>query len=130
MAVMISLDSSVLIDFFRLRDKKRSLYQMLHKEHNEFAISAIAKYEVVIGAKRDELDTWADEFKNMTFLETNDDVVLAAREIYMQLKRDNKLIEARDIIIAATAIVYRMPLATLNHNHFSRIDGLDIITLN
>ena len=34
------------------------------------------------------------------------------------------LIEFRDILIGATAILYNIPIATLNIKHFERIDNL------
>ena len=50
-----------------------------------------------------------------------------ARMIYRQLKRENKLIDIADILIAATAMVNDFPLATFNRNHFERIRGLRIV---
>ena len=37
------------------------------------------------------------------------------------------LIEFRDILIASSAIAQNIPLATLNHKHFNRIDDLNIL---
>jgi tRNA(fMet)-specific endonuclease VapC len=127
MATMISLDSSVLIDFFRSKNKGKTLYRKLRDEGYEFAISAIAKYVVVIGVNEEHRADWVEEFKNIKFLDITDDIVWEAREVYFKLKRDNKLIEVRDIIIAATAITYEIQLATLNRKHFERIEGLNII---
>ncbi len=41
---------------------------------------------------------------------------------------DILVIEMRDIFIGATAVVYDMPLATLNKEHFERIEKLQLIT--
>ena len=40
------------------------------------------------------------------------------------LARDNQSLA--DLAIAATAIVYKTPLATLNAKHFSSLKGLDL----
>ena len=43
------------------------------------------------------------------------------------LARDNQsLADLADLAIAATAIVYKTPLATLNAKHFSSLKGLDL----
>jgi tRNA(fMet)-specific endonuclease VapC len=51
-------------------------------------------------------------------------------EIYHSLRLKNKMIEFRDIFIAATAIVHDLPILTHNAKHFERIDGLEIVRLN
>ena len=48
-------------------------------------------------------------------------------EIYHQLRQVNKMIEFRDIFIAATALVYNLPVKTLNKKHFARISGLSAV---
>ena len=50
-----------------------------------------------------------------------------ASSIAKKLKAENKIIEFRDIFIAATAIANNMPLTTLNIKHFNRIDDLELI---
>jgi predicted nucleic acid-binding protein len=47
--------------------------------------------------------------------------------IYQELKAKNKLIEIPDILIAATALVNNIPLATINKKHFNRINGLHLL---
>jgi len=56
------------------------------------------------------------------------DVAQSAAAIYRQMKQVNQLIEVRDIFIGATALVHSLPLMTLNQNHFSRINGLQLST--
>ena len=43
------------------------------------------------------------------------------------LKRQRKLIGIADLFIAATAVHYSLPLATLNVRHFERIEELQIM---
>ncbi len=50
-----------------------------------------------------------------------------ASDIAKKLKTVNKIIEFRDIFIAATAIANNMPLSTLNVKHFKRIDDLELL---
>ena len=46
--------------------------------------------------------------------------------IYQELKKENKVIEFRDIFIAATALVHDMPVLTSNKKHFTRVKGLKL----
>ena len=52
-----------------------------------------------------------------------------AAEIYQILRRENKIIEFRDIFIAATAIFHEFSLATLNQKHFQRIPDLKLFSV-
>lgn len=45
----------------------------------------------------------------------------------LYLKRQNQLIGVPDIFIAATAFENKLPIATLNTGHFSRVDNLELI---
>jgi len=57
----------------------------------------------------------------------DENVSLQAGEIYHFLRRTNKMIEFRDIFIAATCINYNLPLKTLNKKHFQRIKNLRLV---
>jgi tRNA(fMet)-specific endonuclease VapC len=46
------------------------------------------------------------------------------------LKQKSKLIEIPDLFIGATAKAHSLKLATLNERHFSRIEGLELISIN
>ena len=59
-------------------------------------------------------------------LSFNSNVADVASDIAKKLKAKNKIIEFRDIFIAATAIANDMPLSTLNIKHFERIDDLEL----
>jgi len=60
-------------------------------------------------------------------LSFNSHVADVASDIAKKLRTKNKIIEFRDIFIAATAIANDMPLSTLNIKHFERIDDLELI---
>lgn len=65
--------------------------------------------------------------EDLLILPFDDRVAAKSGEIYHQLKKENKMIEFRDIFIAATCIIYQMPLKTLNTKHFERISGITIL---
>jgi len=124
---MILLDSSVLIDLFRKKDKTKSYFFDILSEENNFAISTITQYEIGIGNKVSSSDFWNDLYNKLTILSFDQSCSNEAIEIYAILKRQNKLIDLADLLIGATAKNYQIPLATLNKKHFQRIEGLQLI---
>ena len=61
-----------------------------------------------------------------TVLPYNEDVCY--RFGWIRHQRRNKPISVPDALIAATALVYELPLVTHNARDFEGIDGLDVIT--
>ena len=53
--------------------------------------------------------------------------IFGTGEIYLSLKSENKLIEIKDLFIAATALSHSLPLMTLNVKHFDLIEELRIL---
>jgi predicted nucleic acid-binding protein len=43
------------------------------------------------------------------------------------LRSSNELLPPPDLFIAATAMVHKLPLATLNIKHFERVSGLVLL---
>ena len=125
---IICLDTSVLIDFYRKKDKSKSLFFKLAEKYLFFAISAITEYELFIGNSQEKNIFWNDFFSRVVVLPFDTEAVKHAVEIYKQLKQENNLIDIPDIMIAGTVLQNNMPLATLNKKHFERINGLTIIT--
>ena len=70
---------------------------------------------------------WNNLFDSVSILPFDINCSLEAVKIYKQLRDSNKIIDLADILIAATAISNKIPIATLNIEHFSRINGLIII---
>ena len=94
-------------------------------------LSVISIFELYNGAttqeKKQEIITLSQEIEVIDFtIET----AKMASEIYHDLRRKNKLIEFRDILIASTAVQFDIKIATINRKHFERIANLDIINLN
>ena len=123
---VITLDSSVLISYYRSNDKKNSFLFELAGKYS-FAISAIVKYEVFKGNKNQD-PFWTDLLSNIPVLPFDDSCSAAAAAIYLDLKKRSKLIPTDDILIAATAISNDLPLATINVKDFSRIKNLNLLT--
>ncbi|GAB3655445.1 type II toxin-antitoxin system VapC family toxin [Echinicola sediminis] len=110
----------------RAKDKtKTRLYDIYEEER--LSVSTVTLFELLAGAntpqKREEIFLITDPIQKLDF---TDAVALNAAEIYRQLKRNNRLIEFRDIFIAATCIVHDETLLTFNKKHFNRIKDLKI----
>jgi predicted nucleic acid-binding protein len=121
------VDACVFIEHWRSKNKDDSLLTKLHRQKRKLYVSAIAKYEVLAGANDDDMHKWHRLFDNVTVLAFDDVTIDFAQMIYRQLKRENKLINTTDILIAASAMVDDIPLATLNRKHFERIPDLRMV---
>ena len=123
----ILIDACVFIEHFRSRNKDDTLLAQLNRQSQKLYVSAVAKYEVFVGALEKDLPEWRRVFEDVIVLAFDDSIVMTARGIYQQLKRDRKLIDTTDILIAATAIANDLPLATFNRSHFERIQDLKMV---
>lgn len=123
----VLIDSSILIDYFRKTNKDRTEWMKLTKQQFEFATSVIAKYEIYSGATDQQLELWDSIFENIEVIPVGEVSVDVAVWINAALKRERKQIAIPDLLIAATAVLNEMPLATLNKRHFERIAMLELI---
>jgi len=97
------------------------------RQEYEFAISVITKYEIYAGATPSQLTFWDSVLQKITIIPFGENTVDIAVGINNDLKRKWKQIDIADLFIAATAILYNMPFATLNKKHFDRIDMLNVL---
>jgi predicted nucleic acid-binding protein len=124
---IILVDTSILIDYYRKTDKENSAWITLVRQEYSFSISAVTKYEIYSGASQSQLTFWNNVLQAITVIPFDEISVDIAVMINSDLKRKRKQIDLADLFIAATAIAYNLPLATLNRRHFDRIDSLNII---
>ena len=122
----ILVDTSVVIDHFRKKKKQKSLLYELAKD-NKLFLSAISKFEFLVGTKPSQISQTEKLIEGFFILSFNSNVAAVARDIAKKFKTKNKIIEFRNIFIAATAIANDIPLSTLNIKHFERIDDLELI---
>lgn len=123
---MVMLDTSIFIEYLRASNKTRTaLYKLAD---TPLSLSSVTYYELLMGATNDlkKRDVYLLT-QQLTILPFNDAVAEKASEIFHALKQENKLIEFRDIFIAATAITHKTPLKTLNVKHFKRIKELILV---
>ena len=127
---MILLDSSVIIEMFRKKDKQQCFFYQLSQTNEDFAISAITHYEIFCGSDASQDLYWKDFLRIIPVLPFDTGSSKEAVSIYKELKRSNKMIDLADLLIAATAKSHKIPLATINIKHFSRVKGLKLLKNN
>ena len=94
----------------------------------ECAISTVTLYELYSGAKKDTQKEDVNILKSMLEIISFDALQAEqASNIFQTLKKENRLIEFRDIFIASCAISKKIPLATLNKRHFERIKDIELL---
>lgn len=127
---LICLDSSVLIDYFRKSNKDNSLFVAIAKRKCSFTVSVVTEFEIYAGSNPSQQVFWDVFFQKITILPFDIRTNAKAIEIYKPLKSNNQLIDLPDLFIGATALAHNLKLATLNEKHFSRIQGLELLTKN
>ena len=68
MESIISIDSSVLIQHFRAKDKDRTYFEKIHREYDVHCIPSVAMYEVLAGVKDEHMELWEMELNKMLFI--------------------------------------------------------------
>ena len=126
---IILLDTGILIEYFRKKDKSKSILYQLSQGHYEFKVASISQYEVLLGSNESQMGFWEDFFKQVQILAFDKVSAVTASEIYKQLKSENKLIDIADILIGSIAMTNQIALATLNRKHFNRISKLELLEL-
>lgn len=125
---LILLDTSILIDYFRKKNKKNSdFYQLVAAKQYVFAVSVITEYEIYVGATESQQEFWDSFFAKIRVIEFDSQCAKEAVEIQRALKRNNRMIAIPDLLIGATAQGKELRLATKNIEHFKRIADLQII---
>jgi len=122
----ICLDTSVLIDYYRKKEKTRTLFVKLSLKYS-FSISVITKLEILTGITENQKEFWNNVFQKMEIIPLNEPEVEIAANIIRYLTKQNKIIGIKDILIGSTAISKGLKLATLNKKDFGRIENIELI---
>ena len=123
---LICLDTSILIDYYRKKNKSQTKFVQL-SENYSFAVSVITKFEILTGINEKQRDFWTHVFSNLRIISLGEEDVEIGAQIVRTLKNRNKIIGLKDILIASTAIANDLPISTLNLKDFKRIDNLVIL---
>lgn len=129
------LDTSVVVDIDRggVSDRVAKL-----DAEGRHAISAVTVTELRLGVEKryeNGSDTYREAMDGLDRLlarfeivEVSRPVATAAAKIIDDLRRDgNSLNDLHDVYIAATAVTEQAPVITANVDHFTRIEGVDVV---
>ena len=123
------LDTSILIAFLRGEPNVVFKVKEYLEKFDKLSLSIITYYEILRGLKYLGNERKLREFEELMdkseIITLDRDIIRKASEIYAELKREGKIIEDADILIAATCLVKGFVLITDNEKHFGRIKGLE-----
>jgi len=127
---LVCIDTDVCVDFLRKRDPGFNLFVKIIKEF-EPCITAITAYELYLGhmkmKRKDRIDDFIDQFGILPFDLKASEV---SADIESSLDRKGKGIGIPDTLIAGICISNNIPLLTINTLHFSRVNGLNLLTID
>lgn len=123
----IVLDTSIIIDFQRRKDKENTLLFKLAKQEHQLYASIVTYAESYAGKSVWERKKVEKEleilFSGIKTLSLDNEIAKKSGEI--KAKYDIDIVDA---IIAATAIHHNLQLATLNTKDFEKIDKINLFS--
>lgn len=120
-------DTSFLIHYSGQRGRAaQAAARRFAQAHQDAALytSRVAWAEFAEGC--DHAEEVAAHLADFTIIELNEQVAWIASRISRDLDRRGLPIGDNDVWIAATALVYRLPLVSRNARHFDRVLGLSV----
>lgn len=118
------LDTTVAIDHLRRVPRAVELVEEL-AERGDLAASELVRYELLAGARIDELETIELFCAALEWVPVNRRVARVGGELARHFHASHSGIEDVDYLIAATALILDAELLTTNVKHFPMFDGLE-----
>lgn len=119
----VLIDTSIIIEHLRKQRRDKSILYHIASDFTLYA-PTIVEFELFAGAIDPQKRRDVESILSWCIILPLVSEVAQQAAIYRNLKAKNQLIEIRDILIAATALTYDLPLMTLNREHFNRIERL------
>jgi predicted nucleic acid-binding protein len=121
----ILADTSVWIEFFKLRSATGDALEKMIKEHLVWTCG-IVLFELIKGVKSEaEKITILDTLLSLEYIEMSPLLWKSTGEIAASLKKEGKNLPMSDIFIAALAIRHNLQIFTLD-KHFEQIPGVRV----
>jgi predicted nucleic acid-binding protein len=125
---LIVVDTDVIIDFFSGRSPGAEVVLNLISRE-EAALTSISVFELYAGIEgKRRLSQIETLIRDLTIFPLDVIEAAIAGQIYTQLKSKGRLIGTHDILIAGICLANGLPLYTKNVTHFSKIEGLRIVS--
>jgi len=124
----LCIDTGPLIAFLKGRNPGVAAVERAVREM-DCCVTAITAYELLFGVARARRQIGEDAL--LETLQTLPLDIAAARraaQLHDELIRHNKDIGIKDVLIAAIWLEHKLPLLTLNQEHFGRVPELTVVT--
>lgn len=121
---MILVDTDVLIANLRGIDAARDWLRDARARTGRLAVSVVTNAEILGGMRSPERREITRLLNSLRPLPVTDMIAHRAGELRRQYRRSHAAIGLVDYVIAATAQVHGLELATLNTKHFPMFDDL------
>jgi predicted nucleic acid-binding protein len=111
---MVLIDSDVLIDYLRGLSAAGDYFRSV----DAAAASVVSVTELISGARNDEEEAVVNELlSTIHLLDVDENIAREAGRLRRRFLRSHN-IETADALIAATSILHRVQLVTLNRKHY------------
>ena len=125
------LDTDILTEIFKWRNRTVAARATEYlREHDQFAISAMTRFEVIRGLRHKRATRSLERFESMCgrmLIAPITNVVLdRAADLWVAARDGGHPQRDADLIIAATALVQNLTLVTGNTAHFQWMSGLSV----
>ncbi len=121
---MILVDTDVLIAHLRGHDQARGWMREARVRSGRLTVSVVTNTEIIGGMRSAERREVYELLDSLRPLPVTDTVARRAGELRRTYRRSHASIGVVDYLIAATAQVHGLELATLNTKHFPMVEGL------
>ena len=119
----ICLDTDICIEI--IKEEENMGIKLSEYVSDKVYVSSVSVFELFLRSfNLHEIENFMIDVEILDF-----DGVIAkkASEIYKDLRKEGKIVDFRDIFIAASCIINNCGLLTLNKKHFERIKGLKVL---
>lgn len=127
----VLIDTDTFINLLRKRRPILGIAQQHIAAFGQLMISTISFYEARRGLALARAIAQVQQLQliepHLTLLPVDRDVAEACANLYVDLERKNALLPDADLLVAATALVHDLTLATSNQHHFDRIPTLRLV---
>ena len=119
------IDTSVAIDHLRRRPEATALLGRLFQAGEWVGASELVRFEVLSGARPNELDETERFLGILRWLPVDEGVARVGAALATLYRRSNPGIDDVDYLIAATVLEADAELLTTNVRHFPMLSGLE-----
>ena len=107
------VDSCLLIEYFRTKDKAKTWLARRTREGERIGLSSVVLFEILSGADAPQREFWKGFLRRAVRLPFDERTAEIAADIFRKLRQKNIRLESCDVFIAATAIADNLPVGNV-----------------